>query len=60
MKHSNIVSYQESFEGWTLALLFVYMKLIIEAGKLFIAMDYCDGGMRHFIVCGWVHVLTIN
>ena len=32
MKHPNIVSYQGSFE---------------EAGKLFILMDYCDGGDLH-------------
>eukprot|EP00054_Salpingoeca_dolichothecata_P025316 m.176413 g.176413 ORF g.176413 m.176413 type:complete len:58 (+) comp25308_c2_seq8:77-250(+) len=33
MKHPNIVGYRDSFE---------------EKGRLFIVMDYCDGGMMPF------------
>ena len=51
MKHANIVSYQESFEGCC-----IYMTIIVifteygftEGGKLHIAMDYCDGG---YFIC---------
>lgn len=47
MKHPNIVTYQESFEGDINIrgynnIYYVYSH--IERGRLFIVMDYCDGG----------------
>ena len=55
MKHPNIVSYQESFEGWyryTYSSLYTYSiffnpsfnHVLVEEGRLCIVMDYCDGG----------------
>ena len=53
LKHPNIVSYQESFEGTYshetylrgYPLLFSALVCAPEGGNLCIVMDYCDGGM---------------
>ena len=50
MKHSNIVSYQESFEGQYVCInvnAFLHDGFT-EGGQLYIAMDYCDGGCYYY------------
>lgn len=59
MKHPNIVTYQDSFEGTHSSILYTHSSISytyssirpflipicpLEHGSLYIVMDYCDGG----------------
>ena len=48
MKHPNIVAYQESFEGIVATASESTSTdmscLFSDGGRLYIVMDYCDGG----------------